>query len=48
MHVQISSSSQVTGPDPIWAAGLAQEFTAPDGDVYGLDVNRRLLVHLGP
>jgi hypothetical protein len=48
VHVQVSSSGQVTGPDPIWAGGLAQEFTAPDGDVYGLDVNRRLLVHLGP
>ena len=48
VHVTVSSTGQITGPDPIWAAALARIFTAPDGDVYGTDVNRMLLVHLGP
>ena len=48
VHVQVSSTGQITGPDPLWAGGLLREFTAPDGDVYGLDGNRLLLVHLGP
>ncbi len=48
MHVQVSSAGQITGPNPVWAGGFFREFTAPDGDVYGVDPNRMLLVHLGP
>jgi hypothetical protein len=47
-HAQISSTGQVTAPGVLWTGGGVQVATSPDGDVYGFERQRMLLVHLGP
>jgi cysteine-rich repeat protein len=47
-HAQVTSAGTLQGPDVLWTGGAAQVLTSPDGDVYGFEAQRMLLVHLGP
>jgi hypothetical protein len=47
-HAKVSSAGVVTAPAVLWTGGAARVLTSPDGDVYGYELLRTLLVHLGP
>jgi hypothetical protein len=47
-HAEVASTGVVTAPSVLRTGGGVQLATSPDGEVYGFERQRMLLVHLGP